>query len=90
MELIADLALARKPVGPVHDRSVAGAASMRGHLLGPLIRRAQCVRPADGIVVVHQQYTFDKSAIVGHLRPGSAGLLVQEVALLVPVPVVPE
>ena len=52
VELVAGLALVRQAVGPVHDRAVAGAAPVRGHLLGPLVRRAQRVRPADRVVVV--------------------------------------
>ncbi len=40
------------PRGPVHDRAVAGAAPVRGDLLGPLVRRVHRVRPADRVVVV--------------------------------------
>ena len=52
MELAADLTLAFHAVRPVHDRPVARAAPVRGDLLGPLIRRAERVRPADGVVVI--------------------------------------
>ena len=52
MELRPDLALALDAVRPVHDRPVARAAPVRRDLLGPLVRRAQRVRPADGVVVV--------------------------------------
>ena len=38
--------------GPVHDRAVAGAAPVRGHLLGPLERRVHRPRPTDREVVV--------------------------------------
>lgn len=51
-ELVADLAACRDAVRPAHDRSVAGAAPVRGHLLGPLIRGVHRVCPADGVVVV--------------------------------------
>ena len=51
-ELVAELALGLDPARPVHDRAVAGAAPVRGDLLRPLVRRAQRVRPADGVVVV--------------------------------------
>ena len=44
--------LSVKAVGPVHDGSVAGAAPVRGNLLGPLIRRAHRVRPSHRVVVV--------------------------------------
>ena len=39
---------------PVHDEAVAGAAEVRGHLLGPLVRRIQRQRPThrgDGVRV---------------------------------------
>ena len=39
-------------LGPAHDGGVARAAPVRGDLLGPLIRRAQRVRPADRVVRV--------------------------------------
>ena len=52
MELGADFALPLDSLGPVHDRSVARAAPMRGDLLGPLVRSIHGVRPAHGIVVV--------------------------------------
>src|SRR5207302_3287158 len=34
------------------DRAVARTTPVRGYLLGPLIRRAQSMRPADGVMVV--------------------------------------
>ena len=40
------------PVGPVHDGAVAGAAPVRGDLLGPLERCAHRPRPAHRVVVV--------------------------------------
>ena len=40
------------PVGPVHDRAVAGATPVRRHLLGPLEGRVHRPGPADGVVVV--------------------------------------
>ena len=52
MELAANLALGLDPLRPMHDRPVAGAAEVRGHLLGPLVRRVHGVRPAHRIVVV--------------------------------------
>ena len=52
MELRARFAFAFDPLGPVHDCPVACATPMRGHLLGPLIRRIHGVRPADRKVVV--------------------------------------
>ena len=52
VKLVAGLAFVSKAVGPVHNGAVAGAAPVRGHLLGPLIRRAQGVCPADRVVVV--------------------------------------
>ena len=51
-ELLADLASGGDPGGPVHDGAVAGAAPVRGHLLGPLVRGAHRVRPAHRVVVV--------------------------------------
>ena len=51
-ELIAGLAPGRDPVRPAHDRAVAGAAPVRGDLLGPLVGRVHRVRPADRVVVV--------------------------------------
>ena len=51
-ELRANTALLRDPVGPVHDRAVAGAAPVRGHLLRPLERGVHRPRPADRVVVV--------------------------------------
>ena len=51
-ELIAYAAFVVDPVGPVHDGAVAGAAPMRGHLLGPLIGRVHRPRPADRVVAV--------------------------------------
>ena len=47
-----DSPLAVEPVRPVHDGAVARAAPVRGDLLGPLVRRAHRVRPADRVVVV--------------------------------------
>ncbi len=44
--------LASMPLRPVDDRAVAGAAEVRGDLLGPLVRRVHRVRPADRVVVV--------------------------------------
>ena len=52
VELVADLALGLDAVRPVDDRAVAGAAPVRGDLLGPLVRRVHRVRPADRVVVV--------------------------------------
>ena len=51
-ELAAHLPLGLEPVGPVHDGAVAGAAPVRGDLLGPLVGRVHGVGPADGVVVV--------------------------------------
>ena len=48
----ADLALGLDAVRPVDDRAVAGAAPVRGDLLGPLVGRVHRVRPADRVVVV--------------------------------------
>ena len=45
MELVAGRALIGQNLRPVHDGAVAGAAPVRGDLLGPLIRAAQCVHP---------------------------------------------
>ena len=36
----------------MHNRAVAGASEVRCHLLGPLIWRVQCMRPAHSVVVV--------------------------------------
>src|SRR3954470_17579066 len=52
MELTARLAFARNTFGPVHDRPISGTTPVRGDLLGPLVRRAERVRPADRVVVV--------------------------------------
>ena len=52
VELRADLALGLDALRPVDDRAVAGAAPVRGDLLGPLVGRVHRVRPADGVVVV--------------------------------------
>ena len=51
-ELVTDLALGFDALRPVDDRAVAGAAEVRGDLLGPLVRRVQGMRPAHGEVVV--------------------------------------
>ena len=50
-EVGADLSPLAEAARPVHDRSVAGAAPMRGDLLHPLIRRVHGVRPANREVV---------------------------------------
>ena len=42
---------ASMPVGPVHDRAVAGTTPVRRDLLRPLVRRVHRVGPADRIVV---------------------------------------
>ena len=52
MELTADLALRLDAGRPGDDRAVAGAAPVRGNLLGPLVGGVHGVRPADRIVVV--------------------------------------
>ena len=52
VELVADLALGLDPVRPADDRAVAGAAPVRGDLLGPLVGRVHRVGPADRVVVV--------------------------------------
>ena len=51
-ELRANFALGLDALRPVDDGAVAGAAPVRGDLLGPLVRRVHRVRPADGVVVV--------------------------------------
>ncbi len=60
MELAANFSLGLDSPGPVHDRAVAGAAPVRGHLLGPLIGRIHGMRPAHRIVVVR----FDPAELV--------------------------
>src|SRR5580704_7538930 len=52
MKLIARLSLRADAARPRHDRAVARPAVMRGDLFGPLIRRAERVRPADRVVIV--------------------------------------
>ena len=52
VELVTDLAGGVDAARPVHDRAGAGAAPVRGDLLGPLVRRVHRVRPADRVVVV--------------------------------------
>ncbi len=51
-ELRAQPTLLLDPVGPVHDGAVAGAAPVRGDLLGPLERGVHRPRPTDRVVVV--------------------------------------
>ena len=50
-ELGADLSPRAEALRPVHDRSVAGAAPMRGDLFHPLVGRVHRVRPAHREVV---------------------------------------
>ncbi len=52
VELAALLAPRLDAPRPVHDRAVARAAPVRGHLLGPLVGRVHGVGPAHGVVVV--------------------------------------
>ena len=52
MELVAVTALVGQSRGPVHDGAVAGTAPVRGDLFGPLVRGAQRMGPAHGVVVV--------------------------------------
>ena len=52
VELRSHLATRREPAWPMHDRAVARAAPVRGHLLRPLIGRVHRVRPADREVVI--------------------------------------
>ena len=47
--LVAHLAAGRDAGRPVHDDPVAGAAVVRGDLLGPLVRRVHRQRPADRV-----------------------------------------
>ena len=49
VELVPDLPERPDPCGPVHDEAVAGAAEVRGDLLGPLVRRVHRKRPADRV-----------------------------------------
>ncbi len=75
MELGADFALSLDSLGPVHDRSVARAAPMRGDLLGPLVRRIHGVRPAHGVVVVRfraAQLVQPRHQELGRLQCGRA------------------
>ena len=51
-ELVAYAALVLDSLGPVHDGAVARPAPVRGHLLGPLIRRVHRPRPAHRVVAV--------------------------------------
>ena len=51
-ELRAQAAGLVDPVRPVHDRPVAGAAPVRGHLLGPLERGVHRPGPTDRVVVI--------------------------------------
>ena len=51
-ELMALAALLRDAFRPVHDRAVARAAPVRGHLLGPLVGRVHRPRPAYCVVTV--------------------------------------
>jgi hypothetical protein len=50
VKLRADLALRFDTVGPMDDRSVARAAEVGSHLLGPLVGRAHRMRPTEGVV----------------------------------------
>ena len=70
MELGADLALAFDSLGPVHNGAVAGAAEVRGDLLGPLVGRVHGVRPAHRVVVVG----LDPAELVESLRQKLGGL----------------
>ena len=60
---------------PVDDRAVAGAAPVRGDLLGPLVRRVHRVRPADRVVVVglgRAEHVDPRGHELGRLEPGGA------------------
>ena len=52
VELVADAARVLDARGPGHGHAVARAAEMRGHLLGPLIRRVPGPGPAHRVVRV--------------------------------------
>ena len=52
VELLAQLAAGLEASWPVHDRRVAGAAPVGGHLLGPLVRGVHGMGPPDRVVVV--------------------------------------
>ena len=67
-ELGAQAAALLDPVGPVHDGAVAGAAPVRGHLLGPLERGVHRPRPPDCIVVVGAGRA--ELVHLGHHEPG--------------------
>ena len=75
VELRARLALGVEPVRPVDDGAVARAAPVRRDLLGPLVRRAHRVRPADGVVVVGRRRSEVVDLVaqeVGRLDAGHA------------------
>src|SRR5438094_10413558 len=76
-ELRADLSFRFNSFGPMHHHSVAGAATMRSNLLGPLERSIQSVRPANGIVresiwaspviyMIHHLGSIPNNAIQSH------------------------
>ena len=67
-ELRTQTTLLLDPVGPVDDRAVAGAAPVRGDLLGPLERRVGRPRPTDRVVVVRA-----RRAELVHLRDHELG-----------------
>src|SRR5690348_14663339 len=52
MKLRADFALGLNAIWPMHNCPVAGAAPMRRHLLGPLVRSAESMRPIHRVVIV--------------------------------------
>ncbi len=57
----------------MHDGAVAGAAEVRRHLLGPLVRRVHRVRPANRVVVVRLRSTELGQMLDHELRCLQAG-----------------
>ena len=74
MKLGADLSLTFDSLGPMHDGAVAGAAEVRGDLLGPLVGRVHGVCPSHRVVVVG----LDPAELVQSLRQKLGGLQLRE------------